>query len=78
MPCWELFADQEETYRSEVFPPGLPVVGVEAGVSLGWDRWADVSVAIDRFGASAPGSQVMEEFGFSAASVEAAARSLLQ
>jgi len=78
MPCWELFADQEETYRFEVFPPGLPVVGVEAGVSLGWDRWADVTVTIDRFGASAPGSQVMEEFGFSAASVEAAARSVLQ
>ncbi|MCS5689018.1 MAG: transketolase [Actinomycetota bacterium] len=78
MPCWELFADQEETYRFEVFPPGLPVVGVEAGVSLGWDRWADVTVTIDQFGASAPGSQVMEEFGFSAASVEAAARSVLQ
>lgn len=77
MPCWELFLDQDESYRQDIFPQGLPVVGVEAGISLGWDRWADVTVTIDRFGASAPGSEVMEKFGFTVASVEAAARSLL-
>jgi transketolase len=78
MPCWEIFLDQSESYRDQVFPHGTPVVGVEAGISLGWDRWADVTVTIDRFGASAPGNEVMEKFGFNAAAVEAAARSLLQ
>jgi transketolase len=78
MPCWEIFLDQSESYREQVFPHGTPVVGVEAGISLGWDRWADVTVTIDRFGASAPGNEVMEKFGFNAAAVEAAARSLLQ
>ena len=78
MPCWELFLEQDEGYRSEVFPAELPVVGVEAGVSLGWERWANMTVTLDHFGASAPGGKVMEEFGFTAASVEAAARSLLQ
>ena len=78
MPCWEIFLDQGASYREQVFPHGTPVVGVEAGISLGWDRWADVTVTIDRFGASAPGNEVMEKFGFNAAAVEAAARSLLQ
>jgi len=78
MPCWEIFLDQDESYQERVFPHGIPVVGVEAGISLGWDRWADVTVTIDRFGASAPGNEVLEKFGFNAAAVETAARSLIQ
>lgn len=78
MPCWEIFLDQGESYREQIFPHETPVVGVEAGISLGWDRWADVTVTIDRFGASAPGDEVMEKLGFNAAAVEAAARSLFQ
>ena len=46
-------------------------------MSLGWDRWADDSVAIERFGASAPGSRVLEELGFTAAHVAARARQLI-
>ena len=77
MPSWELFHAQGEEYQRTVLPPGVPVVGVEAGVSLGWDRWADATVTIDEFGASAPGDLVMEKFGITASNVEAAARSLL-
>ena len=77
MPSWELFHAQGEEYQRTVLPPGVPVVGVEAGVSLGWDRWADTTVTIDEFGASAPGDLVMEKFGITASNVEAAARSLL-
>ena len=54
-PSWELFAAQDDAYRDSVLPPGLPAVAVEAGVSQGWDHWVDRVVAIDRFGASAPG-----------------------
>ena len=46
MPSWELFQAQGEEYQRTVLPPGVPVVGVEAGVSLGWDRWADATVTI--------------------------------
>ena len=77
MPSWELFEEQDKEYQESVLPAGVPVVGVEAGVSLGWDRWADTTVTIDEFGASAPGNVVMEKFGFTASGVEAAARSLL-
>tara|TARA_Y100000588_G_scaffold331399_1_gene369030 strand:- start:44 stop:706 length:663 start_codon:yes stop_codon:yes gene_type:complete len=77
MPSWEVFERQDRAYRDEVLPAQIPVVGVEAGVSLGWDRWADSTVTIDQFGMSAPGDQVMAKFGISASAIEDAARDLL-
>ena len=76
-PSWELFAEQETGYRDEVLPPGVPRLAVEAGASFGWERYADATVAIDRFGASAPGSVNMEKFGFTAEHVAQKARELL-
>jgi transketolase len=77
MPSWELFAAQDEGYRAEVLSPEIPSVSVEAGVSMGWERWVDRSVSIDRFGASAPGPEVMEKLGITAEATAAAARELL-
>jgi transketolase len=77
MPSWELFAGQSSDYRESVLPPGLPAVSVEAGISMGWERWVDRTVAVDRFGASAPGPQVLEELGINAAAVCAAVHELL-
>ena len=56
---------------------GAPTLSVEAAVSFGWSRWADDSVAIDHFGASAPGAEVLAEFGFTADNVAERARALL-
>jgi transketolase len=53
------------------------VVSVEAGVTFGWGAWADASVGIDRFGASAPGDVVMEKLGITPAAVVEAASGLL-
>ncbi len=77
MPSWELFAAQDETYQDTVLPPDVPTLAVEAGVSFGWDRWADDVVAIDHFGASAPGDVVLENFGYSGGNVAARARQLI-
>ena len=77
MPSWELFAAQDDGYRDSVLPPGLPAVAVEAGVSQGWERWVDRVVAIDRFGASAPGPLVLEKLGITAENTARAARELL-
>ena len=63
MPSWELFETQPSDYQAAVLPPGVPAVSVEAGSTLGWHRWASHAVGIDRFGASAPGAQVMESCG---------------
>jgi transketolase len=77
MPSWELFEIQNQAYRDSVLPPGVPTVSVEAGISLGWSKYAQAHVAIDRFGASAPGTEVLEQFGFTASGVAQAVRDLL-
>ncbi|MGH9302719.1 MAG: transketolase-like TK C-terminal-containing protein, partial [Acidimicrobiales bacterium] len=69
MPSWDLFEEQDDQYRSEVLPQGVPTVAVEAASAFGWDRYAQASVTIDRFGASSPGPTNMEKFGFTPAHV---------
>jgi transketolase len=65
MPCWEAFEAQPQGYRDEVLPPGVTKrLSIEAGVSLGWQRYASASQALDGFGASAPAGQLAEKFGF--------------
>jgi transketolase len=77
MPSFDRFEQQSAQYRTTVFPPNVPVVSVEAGVTFGWSQYADVSVGIDRFGASAPGSIVLKKLGISAENVAEHARALL-
>ena len=78
MPCWELFEETEPDYQEEVLPVEVPAVAVEAGVTYGWERWADDVVGIERFGVSAPGEQVLERFGFTAEHVAERARDLIE
>jgi transketolase len=77
MPSWELFEAQDESYRSETLPAGLPTVSVEAGISLGWSRYAQAHVAIDRFGASAPGTETLRRLGITAEATADAVRGLV-
>ena len=69
MPSWFRFEAQDGELQDAILPPGLPTVSVEAGISFGWSRWADRSVGIDRFGASAPGSLVADKLGINVAHV---------
>ncbi len=66
-PSWELFAAQEKEYRESVFPAKKKArLAVEAGVSMGWERWVGemgAILGIDRFGASAPSEVVYREYG---------------
>ena len=77
-PSWELLALQTDDYQRALFPFGVPRLAVEAASSFGWERYAEATVCIDRFGASAPGEKNMEEFGFTPAHVAAEATALLQ
>jgi transketolase len=77
LPCWELFELQDEDYQAAVLGYDTPVLSVEAATSFGWSRWADDWVAIDHFGASAPGAQVLADFGFTPENVADRARQLL-
>jgi transketolase len=82
LPCWELFADQPQDYRDEVLPPDVRArLSIEAGISFGWERWvgdAGASVAIDRYGASAPGDEVLSRLGFTVENVVGRATALLE
>ncbi|MFN2627466.1 MAG: transketolase [Gaiellaceae bacterium] len=68
MPCWELFELQPADYRDEVLSPDVKArLSVEAGVAQGWERWVGGegdTVALDRFGASASGTTVLERLGY--------------
>jgi len=77
MPSWDLFAAQSDEYQNSVLPPEVPTLAVEAGASLGWDRWADDSVSLDRFGASAPGDIALANLGYTPDNVADRARQLL-
>jgi transketolase len=80
MPCWELFEAQPSDYRDDVLPPDAKArLSVEAGVALGWKQWVGDegdSISIEHFGASAPGSVVLENFGYTADNVIARALAL--
>ena len=81
MPSWELFDEQSEAYRQAVLPPGVPVLSVEAGITMGWSKYTGskgASLGIDHFGASGPGPTVMTNFGFAPENVVARALPLLK
>ncbi len=77
LPSWDLFEAQDDAYRADVLPRAVPTLAVEAGVSFGWDRYAHATVSIDRFGASAPGDEVLARLGFTPEHVASRARALL-
>ena len=77
MPSWELFDEQDEDYRDSVLPRGVPVVSVEAGTTFGWSRWATTSVGIDRFGASAPGAELLDRLGINVGNILGHVRAVL-
>ena len=71
-PCLRLFGEQDDSYRTTVIPDGVPVISVEAGVTIGWNSYdgsGPVAVGLDRFGGSAPGDTAMREFGFTVENV---------
>lgn len=81
MPSTEIFAMQSDRYRKTVLPPGVPLLAIEAGVSLGWRSYVGPQIAVigvDEFGASASGPVVMEHYGFSVENVCRQARIVLK
>ena len=78
MPCWDLFDEQSAEYKESVFPAAVRArVAVEAGRSIGWERYVGLEgriVGQNQFGASAPAKDVFKHFGFTAENVVAHAR----
>ena len=82
MPSWELFDAQSKEYRDSVLPPSVTArVSVEAGRTIGWERYVGlegVSIGVDTFGASAPYQRIYQEYGLTAERVAEAAESLVR
>ena len=82
MPSWELFDAQPKEYRDAVLPPAVTRrLSIEAGTSIGWAKYVGcegVTIGIDHFGSSAPGSELFKRYGFTAENVAEKAMALLE
>lgn len=81
MPSWDLFASQSQDYRDQVLPPQTQKrIAIEAAATLGWRRWIGEGgriIGVDRFGSSAPGPEVMKNYGFNVENLVEKAQGLL-
>lgn len=81
MPCWELFEQQDTAYKEQVLPPSCRKrLAVEAASTFGWQRYVGLDgdvIGMTGFGASAPGNELMEHFGFTPENVLQKALALL-
>lgn len=72
MPCAELFDAQSEAYKADLLPADTLIVSIEAGSTLGWERYtgrSGLNIGLDSFGASAPAEDLFAHFGFTAAAI---------
>jgi transketolase len=72
MPCWSLFDGQDAAYRADLLPEDVLKVSIEAGTTLGWERYVGprgLAIGLDRFGASAPAEDLFQRFGFTAEAI---------
>jgi transketolase len=81
MPCWELFEEQDQSYRDEVLPPDVKKrIAIEAASPMGWHKWVgdegDI-IAVETYGASAPAEIIFEKYGFTVDNVVQHALALL-
>ena len=77
-PSWELFEKQDQAYQESVLPKNITArLSVEAGATLGWERYATSVIGLDHYGASAPYKVIFEKFGFTVENVVAKAKELI-
>jgi transketolase len=81
MPCWELFEQQDATYKESVLPASVTArVSVEMESVFGWDRYTGPKgkiIGMHSFGASAPLKDLLKKFGFELENVLAAVKEVL-
>jgi transketolase len=80
MPCWEAFDTQDAAYKADILPQGVLRVSVEAGVTLGWERYTGLeglNFGVDSFGASAPIDALYSHFGLTGPAIAAKVKARL-
>lgn len=78
VPCMDLLIEQGSAYIESIVAPSTKVLAVEAATGNEWYRFADDVLGMERFGASAPGKTLFENFGFTVANVVERAKALLE
>ena len=81
MPCWERFDAQDAPYRADILGTGVLRVSIEAGVTLGWERYTGsdgLNVGVDSFGASGPIEALYDHFGLTASKIVARVKARLK
>ncbi|MCX8125720.1 MAG: transketolase, partial [Dehalococcoidia bacterium] len=82
LPSWEIFDSQPPEYRRSVLPPEIKArISIEAGRTIGWERYIGhngLAIGVDRFGVSAPGAVIYEQFGLTPRRVVEEARKLVR
>ncbi|KAJ4229217.1 hypothetical protein NW759_003943 [Fusarium solani] len=79
-PCPRLFEQQSRQYKQSVLKPrsGKPTVVIEAYAANGWERYADASISMRRFGKSLPSKAAYEYFGFQPDNVATKVKDLVE
>ncbi len=81
MPSFAIYDEQDDAYKAKLMPEDTPKLAVEAGATMGWWKYVGHNggiIGVDKFGASAPGPKVMEEYGISVENVVAHAKKLVK
>jgi transketolase len=81
MPSFKIYEEQDEAYKTALMPEGTPKIAVEAGATMGWWKYVGHNggiIGVDKFGASAPGPKVMEEYGITVEHIVKLAKKLLK
>ena len=80
MPSFAIFEEQDDEYKNSIFPHGVAKIAVEAGASMGWWKYVGRDgqiIGVDRFGASAPGPEVLAKYGFTPENIVKAAQTAM-
>lgn len=77
MPSWDRFERLSKDQQQTIFPSQVPVLSVEAGVTMGWEKYADQTIGINRFGTSAPGAIALDKLGINLEAVLTASNQLI-
>jgi transketolase len=81
MPSFKIYDEQDAAYKAKLMPEGTPKLAIEAGATMGWWKYVGHNggiIGVDKFGASAPGPKVLEEYGISVANIVAHAKKLVK
>ena len=81
MPSFKIYEEQDDAYKAKLMPEDTPKIAVEAGATMGWWKYVGHNggiIGVDKFGASAPGPKVLEEYGFTVEHIVKLAKKLLK